>query len=54
MKTRIVLCMLLALILIPSLTHAQERGDIDSDGDIDTTDAMILGQYLVGLRSTLS
>ncbi len=54
MKIRIVLCILLALILIPSLTQAQVNGDIDGDGDIDTTDAMILEQYLVGLRDSLS
>lgn len=31
----------------------KQCGDIDTDGDVDATDAMFLEQYLVGLRSTL-
>jgi len=32
---------------------AAQRGQVDSDGDVDATDTQILAEYVIGIRSTL-
>ena len=32
---------------------AAQRGQVDSDGDVDETDAQILAEFVIGIRSTL-
>jgi len=32
---------------------AAQRGQVDSDGDVDATDTQILAEHVIGIRSTL-
>jgi hypothetical protein len=42
-----------ALHLITLTPEQQPQADVDDDGDVDMVDVTILGEYLIGLRSTL-
>jgi hypothetical protein len=42
-----------ALDLITLTPDQQAQADVDGDGDVDMIDVTILGEYLIGLRSTL-
>jgi hypothetical protein len=42
-----------ALHLITLTPEQQLRADVDEDGDVDMVDVTILGEYLIGFRSTL-
>ena len=49
----VLLCLQIATGVIPGTPQQRTAADVDRDGDVDETDAEILSEYVLGIRTTL-